>query len=184
MEMAREWAMPSRWTFTIPPIKRLLDDEFSDGRWCDPFAGQMSFHSSAYSNDISPETPARFHEDALQFLRRWDDNSFDGVLYDPPYSITQAAKYGSGYHSLAYWSQCKDEIARITKLGGKVICFGWTSMGLGVKRGFEMRRILLVPHGGSKNDTIVTVERKNRCGDVDGRRRRESAFRTHSSHCL
>ena len=33
-------------------------------------------------------------------------------------------------------------------------------MGLGKNRGFEMLEILLVPHGGSKNDTIVTVERK------------------------
>ena len=53
------------------------------------------------------------------------------------------------------------EIARILKLNGKVICFGWSSMGLGKNRGFEMTRILLVPHGGSKNDTICTVEIKN-----------------------
>jgi len=33
-------------------------------------------------------------------------------------------------------------------------------MGIGKNRGFEMVEILLVPHGGSKNDTIVTVERK------------------------
>jgi len=33
-------------------------------------------------------------------------------------------------------------------------------MGLGKNRGFKMARILLVPHGGSKNDTIVTVENK------------------------
>jgi len=37
---------------------------------------------------------------------------------------------------------------------------GWNSMGLGINRGFRMDRILLVPHGGSKNDTIVTVETK------------------------
>ena len=37
-------------------------------------------------------------------------------------------------------------------------------MGLGENRGFTMMRILLVPHGGSKNDTIVTVEQKMRAG--------------------
>ena len=51
-------------------------------------------------------------------------------------------------------------MARILKPGGKAICFGWNSMGLGKNRGFEMTRILLVPHGGSKNDTICTVEVK------------------------
>ena len=43
---------------------------------------------------------------------------------------------------------------------GKVLCFGWNSMGCGMKRGFDMKRILLVPHGGSRNDTICTVEVK------------------------
>ena len=33
-------------------------------------------------------------------------------------------------------------------------------MGFGIQRGFKMERILLVPHGGPHNDTIVTVERK------------------------
>ena len=51
-------------------------------------------------------------------------------------------------------------MARIIKPGGYAICCGWTSQGLGKNRGFEMIEILLVPHGGSKNDTIVTVEVK------------------------
>jgi hypothetical protein len=33
-------------------------------------------------------------------------------------------------------------------------------MGMGKNRFFEIIEILLVPHGGHKNDTIVTVERK------------------------
>jgi len=33
-------------------------------------------------------------------------------------------------------------------------------MGIGKGRGFKIVRIMLVPHGGAKNDTIVTVERK------------------------
>lgn len=41
------------------------------------------------------------------------------------------------------------------------MCCGWSSQGLGLGRGFTMTEILLVPHGGSKNDTIVTVETKN-----------------------
>ena len=53
-----------------------------------------------------------------------------------------------------------DEIQRIVKPNGKVFCFGWNSSGVGKTRGFELYRILLVPHGGSHNDTIVTVESK------------------------
>ena len=33
-------------------------------------------------------------------------------------------------------------------------------MGIGKTLGFDMLEILLVPHGGVRNDTIVTVEKK------------------------
>jgi hypothetical protein len=59
-----------------------------------------------------------------------------------------------------YWAACKDEIARILKLGGKALCFGWNTMGVCMSRGFEMTRVLMVPHGGSRHDTICTVEIK------------------------
>ena len=150
--------MPNKWTFTIKPIKELLDKEVS-GDWIDPFCG---LHSPArVRNDINSDILADYHEDALTFLEGFESESFDGVLYDPPYSITQARQYGKKeFASMKYWADCKNEMARIIKPGGKVICFGWNSMGLGKNRGFKMTRILLVPHGGSKNDTIVTVEQK------------------------
>ena len=53
-----------------------------------------------------------------------------------------------------------DEIKRILKPNGLALCFGWNSNGIGKTRGFEMLEVLLVPHGGSKNDTICTAERK------------------------
>ena len=164
MNIERVWAMPNKWTFTIKPIKQLLVEEmgvgmFIKGLWCDPFCGKNS--PSQITNDINLDIEATAHYDALHFLNSRKRHEFDGILYDPPYSITQARMYGKKeFASMSYWKQCKDRIAIITKLGGKVICFGWNSMGLGKNRGFKMTRVLLVPHGGSKNDTIVTVEVK------------------------
>lgn len=148
--------MPNRWTFKIYPIKSLLTEEVY-GMSCDPFAGRNS--PATVTNDLVEEAGSNM--DALEFLRKQEPGSFDTVLYDPPYSITQARKYGSKkFASMKYWKECKDEVARITKVGGKVICFGWSTMGMGKGRGFEMQRILIVPHGGSKNDTLVTIETK------------------------
>ena len=163
----RIWAMPNKWTFTIPPISELIAEEMNisyahengEGLWADPFAGK---NSPAYmTNDIESGVGAKSCKDALSWLRILESNWYDGVLYDPPYSITQARMYGKKeFSSMKYWADCKNEVARIIKPGGKAICFGWNSMGLGKNRGFEMNRILLVPHGGSRNDTIVTVEIK------------------------
>lgn len=161
--------MPTSWTFQMKPVKRLLDKEMNTGglHWVDPFAGMFS--PAVIRNDLNPDLPAQFHMDALEFLKSRNVSEFDGGIYDPPYSVRQASecymKFGlekltAKVTNFKYWKQCKDEIARIIKSGGKAICFGWNSLGLGEKRGFETERILLVTHGGGHNDTIVTVERK------------------------
>ena len=41
IKINRAWSMPSRWTFTIPPIAELLARYVGDGKgWIDPFAGE------------------------------------------------------------------------------------------------------------------------------------------------
>ena len=168
MKIERIWAMPNKWTFIIKPIKELLIEEVIGGVWCDPFAGMNS--PAHVTNDLRNEMPTTHHMDALEFLKSQQAEHFDGVLFDPPYSITQAKQCYEGVGmelldtkptSMKYWGDCKTEIARILKPQGKAICFGWTSMGIGLNRKFVMKRILLVPHGGSKNDTIITVEIKD-----------------------
>lgn len=152
--------MPSRWTFKILPIAKLLEEEVTSGIWLDPFSGQSEI--AQINNDVSPATKAESHMDALEFLKQQAAESVDGVLYDPPYSITQAVRrYGiKEAQSKSYWSNIRKEIGRIIKPGGKAISFGWNSGGIGKKNGFLPTRILLVPHGGGRNDTIVTVEHK------------------------
>ena len=160
MKITREWAMPHKWTFTIKPIKRFLDEELAPYKnVIDPFAGM---HSPAeIRNDINPDAKAEYHIDALEFLKMFDTASIDGLIYDPPYSLAMAErKYKnatSGFVSeISKW---KREARRVLKANAKAVCFGWDSMGLGSKQ-FELLRILLVCHGATHHDTICTVERK------------------------
>ena len=106
--------------------------------------------------------------DALDFLKKLDDESADVVLYDPPYSPRQVKECYEGVgmtvtaeHTKASWrAKHLDEIARVLKPNGICLSFGWNTNGVGKKRGFEIIEILMVAHGGSKNDTLCTVERK------------------------
>jgi len=165
MEIKRVWAMPSRHTFTIKPIKELLERWVKDGKgWIDPFAGENS--PAEITNDLNKQKPTDYHEDARDFVKRF--NGFKGALFDPPYSPRQVKECYDGIGKevtakdtkMSFWSEIKNELGRRVKTGGIIICCGWNSMGLGKGRGFEMLEILLVPHGATKNDTIVTVERK------------------------
>lgn len=137
------------------------------GTIVDPFANSCKY--GTIRNDLNPEFDTQYHMDALEFLKQQPTESADLVLYDPPYSITQAAElykcYGKeklevNVANMKYWKLCKDNIARILKPYGRVICCGWNTNGLGKGRGFEKTAILVVAHGGSKNDTLVTLEYK------------------------
>ena len=166
MRIERAWAMPNRNTFEIKPIKALLEEEMTGGVWIDPFANRSKL--ATITNDLNPEYDTDYHLDALEFLKRFDDESVDGVLYDPPFSPRQVSECYKGFGKevttettqASFWGNQKKEIARIVKPGGMCISFGWNSGGCGKKNGFYITRILLIPHGSHHNDTIVTVEVK------------------------
>lgn len=172
ISIERVWAMPNKNTFDIKPIHALITEELTDGLWIDPFANQNKL--ATITNDLSLEFDTDYHMDALDFMKMFDCDSVDGVLYDPPYSPRQVSEcYNNvGYNvtwdttKASFWGNHKREISRIVKIGGKVITFGWNSGGIGYKYGFEIERILLVPHGGWHNDTICTVEIKTHEGEI------------------
>lgn len=115
---------------------------------------------------MNPEKPAKFHLHAKDFAAQLE-GTYKGVLFDPPYSLRQVKecydKIGVKLFqedTQRFPQNVKEPIASKIITGGIAITFGWNSQGFGKKLGFEMIEILLVPHGRSHNDTIVTVERK------------------------
>jgi hypothetical protein len=169
INFSREWSMPNSATFTIPPIKRLIGkyiQQKGEAIIVEPFAGDSLY--GTHRNDLNPDKNVEYHEDALDFLKQLPDNFADYVLYDPPYSLSQAKECYKAYGAdkfnptskMDYWAKVKNEIARVCKQNGTVLCFGWSSNGLGKGRGFRLMEVLLVAHGGSKNDTICTAETK------------------------
>jgi hypothetical protein len=162
MEISRVWCMPSIWTFSMKPIAPLFEKYGVGENWVDPFAGEKS--PAQYTNDIEGRG-AGSQMDALEYLGTLRDDSVDGVLFDPPYSVEQCLrKYTPKHNGTAgraeYWARRKDEIMRIVKSGGMAISFCWDSTGIGKKRGFEIVEIMLLCHGACHNDTIITVEKK------------------------
>jgi len=136
--------------------------------WIDPFAGESKI--ATVTNDLNPEFDTDYNRESLDFLLDFYGATVDGVLFDPPYSPRQIKECYEGVGLSVtgditradWWTSRKRVIARITKVGGKVISFGWNSNGIGKSLGFEKTRILLVAHGDAHHDTICVVERKVR----------------------
>ena len=155
-------------TFSLPPVKRLLDRWLTEGQVIvDPFARNST--RGTVTNDLNPATTAQYHILAEDFVEQVIVSA-DVVLFDPPYSPRQISecyqqigrKCGTqDTQNGRLYKRVKDGLDRMLKPGGIAICFGWNSMGFGLTRGYELKEILLVTHGAAHNDTIVTVERKN-----------------------
>jgi hypothetical protein len=65
---SREFSMPSRDTFSIPPISRLLDRRLQNIKVVvDPFARNSK--RATITNDLNPLTDATYHLEAVDFLR-------------------------------------------------------------------------------------------------------------------
>lgn len=166
----RKWAMPSKNTFSIKPIKNLIT-KYLKGKWIDPFANESIFKELLITNDLNPEFKTDYNLDALDFLKQFEDNSIDGILFDPPYSIHQINEVYEGYGKIKQFSRYAIEIKRIIKSQGYCISFGWNTNGMpyemkmnGIKHKTSFNKIkkeiLIVAHGGCHNDTLVTVDQK------------------------
>lgn len=171
MIISKEWAMPNKETFKIHPINKLLHryTDNLEGVVLDPFSnGEKQF--CTVNNDLNENIECDYHLDAIEFLRMFKGQSVDMVLYDPPYSPRQVSECYKGVGktvtqldtSAHFRSSHLDQIARVLKIGGICISFGWNTNGVGKNRGFVTEEILIVNHGGSHNDTLVTVDRKVR----------------------
>tara|TARA_R100000808_G_C2069475_1_gene97586 strand:+ start:136 stop:666 length:531 start_codon:yes stop_codon:yes gene_type:complete len=174
MIINKTWAMPNKNTFCISPIKNLIDKYNCNNLFnykedfisIDPFANNNKI--AKITNDLDPQYNTDYNLDALDFLKKMNNNSIDLVLFDPPYSVRQVSecykRLGKTVNmettQSVFWTKLKKEISRITKINSKVISFGWNSGGVGVENGFEQIEILLVAHGGIHNDTICVVENK------------------------
>ena len=164
---SRVWEMPNSNTFKIKCINKLIHKYLKDGMISiDPFANTSKL--AKITNDLNPEYKTDYNLDAVDFLKQFENNSVDFVFYDPPYSLRQVSECykNVGVEVTMETTQSSwrtkhiNEISRILKPNGIVMCFGWNSSGVGKKRDTELIEILMVAHGGSPNDTICTVEKK------------------------
>jgi DNA modification methylase len=160
--------MPNKNTFSIKPIQEIIK-KYIRGTSIDPFAN--SSRLALITNDLDRQFSTDFHLDALDFLKTFENDSVDTVLFDPPYSPRQVTEVYKKHNMTvnmkttqsSYWSTLKNEIKRIVRKNGIVITCAWNSGGIGKTNGFEIIEILLVPHGGWHNDTIITIEKNRGC---------------------
>ena len=170
MAMSRVWAMPAADTFDVEPIHNFVWKYLHESKVSiDPFARNKRW--ATYTNDLSPETEAEFHIEALEFIETLAARGVkaDLAIWDPPYSLEQCSR---SYQSVGRkvterdtqifgrWTEHRHALNSVLSDDAVVLTFGWNSQGMGKKHGFILEEVLLVCHGAAHNDTICIAERR------------------------
>ncbi len=170
MKFSRHWAMPNAETFSIKPIGEFVQRYFEQnkGPSIDPFARNKAL--ATWRNDLNPATSATFHMDAAEFCRAAATRGAQATLalFDPPYSPRQISECYKGIGrevtmqdtQSSFWKNARDALDLVMAPDSIVLSFGWSTNGMGIKRGYEIVEIMLVAHGGAHNDTICLAEVK------------------------
>ena len=170
MKIWREWAMPNSETFKVEPIGLFVKGHLAKSKLSIGLFARNG-HWATITNDLSPETEAEFHMEALEFIEMLTSKKVrpDLAIFDPPYSLEQCSR---SYQNVGRkvtmrdtqifvrWTEHREALARIMADDATVLSFGWNSQGMGLKHGFELEEVMLVCHGGGHNDTICVAERR------------------------
>lgn len=157
---------PRRYTFEMPKLYTWLINQ-CEGKTLNLFAGKVKLIGINETRiDTDPTVNPDYNMDAFDFVKMWSTehcnccpDKFDTVILDPPYNLRKSReKYGGRY--IGSFTKIKNLIPQIVSDNGKVISFGYSSVGMSKSRGFTKEEICLICHSGDYQDTIITVERK------------------------
>jgi 23S rRNA G2069 N7-methylase RlmK/C1962 C5-methylase RlmI len=135
----------------------------------DPFARNCDW--ATYTNDINPHTSAQHHLDAIEYLKLLYSQGVksDLIILDAPYTCRQISecykeigiKVTQKHTQIgSFYKDIKDAADSIISPNGIVLTFGYSSVGMGIKRGYKIEEIRLVAQGGPHFDVICVAERK------------------------
>lgn len=148
---------PKKWTFEQPRLKEWTEMQ-CQGRALNLFAGKVLLSVNEYRVDLSDEFVPDIVMDAYEFVST-TDLKFDTVILDPPYNLRKSREKYEGRY-IGSLTKVKNALPRIINPHGRVISFGYDSVGMAKCRRFKKIAICLVCHNGDHNDTICLVEQK------------------------
>ena len=150
--------MLSRWTFEYQPARQLIR-EYMHGRVLNACAGKttLDHDGEIVRNDLNPKRDADTNVDVAKIADHFPAQSFDTVLFDPPFDEKQAETKYDGLHAMDVYSALEG-FNELVRPGGHVLTFGWNSWGMRSFSAFERIETRLFQRGPIHRDMIVAVD--------------------------
>jgi hypothetical protein len=127
----------SPWTFEVPQIRGIVE-KWLHGEVLNACAGETKLNHDGpiHRNDIDTDRSADTHYDVRGIDEHLENERFDTVVFDPPYTKEMAERHYNGNHIGRKWEP-RGSIANVTASGGHVLSFGYNSDGFDGWTGWE-----------------------------------------------
>ena len=157
---------PDKWTFRADKIRHWVESHLK-GDVLNACAGKTKLdHSSIHRNDINPERDADTHYNVLELDEHLPPNSFDVVVYDPPFSKKQADSSYDGI-SVADEGEAMRVFDQLLRPGGVVIKMGFSTTCMPGNLVYVRKEVAIFNTLGRMNDWLGVVDQRM-CHDLRG----------------
>jgi len=172
-----------KWTFEITPIRKWVESHLA-GVVLNACAGptRLNHNNNIVTNDISPDVDSDHSVDVARLAADIEANTFDTVVFDPPWSLYQANMRYDGNHvtkndvaiqmddlpqsiqrdktQVGHARLAKDGFDYMLKPGGKVIQLSYSGTCMPKRLGYKrLERVMFDPIGEAKT-LIGSVDKK------------------------
>ena len=159
IEMGYYTVQPNRWTFQSDKIREWVES------WClgrdrvlNACAGKTKLQlENVVRNDIDPNVDAELHVDVCEIADHFDRDSFDAIIYDPPFTANQATTTYEG-REVGDDALAKRQFHELLRPGGRVIQMGYTTTCMPLSLGYTRRAVAIFNTLGRMHDYLGTVD--------------------------
>ena len=158
---------PNRWTFQSRTIREWIEQRLR-GRVLNACAGKtrLAHDHEIVRNDIDEQRDVDLHLDVCEIADELETESFDTIIYDPPFSQYQTSRSYDG-QDVGDAALAKRQFDLLLRPGGRVIQFGFTTtcMPVEIEREGETAQyrreaVAIFNTLGQMNDYLGTMDVK------------------------
>lgn len=160
LELQYETVSPNRWTFKSKKIRRWVESRLQ-GRVLNACAGKtkLTHDHEIIRNDKNTDRDADIHVDVCEIAEHFEPESFDTIVYDPPFSQNQANRSYNG-QQVGDDALAKRQFDELLSPGGNVIQFGFTTTCMPMSLGYERQSVAVWNTLGRMNDYLSVIDKK------------------------
>jgi len=151
---------PNRWTFQNDKIRKWVESHLQ-GRVLNSCAGKtkLSHDGEIHRNDYNPDRDADTHFDVVEIAEHFEPNTFDCIVFDPPFSEKQADSSYDGVQ-VAEIGQAMRQFDQLLTANGTVIQMGFTTTCMPGELDYVRQEVAIFNTLGRMNDWLGTVDKR------------------------